>query len=78
MGQASKKPTRSEEEMIRLARKYIVTKEEIRKGEVITLKMLWIKRSGGGLEPKHLKEIIGKKAKMKIGKDETVTFDKVV
>jgi N-acetylneuraminate synthase/N,N'-diacetyllegionaminate synthase len=78
LGQASKKPTRSEEEMIRLARKYIVAKEEIRKGEVITLKMLSIKRSGGGLEPKHLKEIIGKKAKIKIGKDETVTFDKVV
>ena len=78
LGQASKKPTRSEEEMIRLARKYIVAKEEIRKGEVITLKMLAIKRSGGGLEPKHLKEIIGKKAKMKIGKDETVTYDKVV
>jgi N-acetylneuraminate synthase/N,N'-diacetyllegionaminate synthase len=78
LGQASKKPTRSEEEMIRLARKYIVAKEEIRKGEVITSKMLAIKRSGGGLEPKHLDEIIGKKAKMRIGKDETVTFDKVV
>jgi sialic acid synthase SpsE len=64
--------------MIRLARKYIVAKEEIRKGEVITSKMLAIKRSGGGLEPKHLNEIIGKKAKMRIGQDETVTFDKVV
>jgi N,N'-diacetyllegionaminate synthase len=78
LGYASKKPARSEEEMIRLARKYIVAETEIAKGKIITLEKLSIKRSGGILESKHLNEIVGKKAKKKIRKDETLTFDKVV
>jgi N,N'-diacetyllegionaminate synthase len=78
LGHASKKPAQSEEEMIRLARKYIVAETEIEKGEVITLDKLSIKRSDGVLESKYLNKIIGKKAKKKIREDEKVTFDKVV
>lgn len=78
LGHASKKPTQSEKEMIRLARKYIVAENDIAEGEVFTLKNLSIKRSGGGLDSKHLDKLIGRKAKSKIRKNEIITLKKVV
>ena len=78
LGNASKNPTKSEQEMIRLARKYIVANTFIEKGEIITLQKLSIKRSDGGLESKYLDKVVGKKAKDKINQDEKLTLDKVV
>lgn len=78
LGKSVKKPVKSEKEMIKLARKYIVAKKDIQKGDVITVDMLCIKRSGGGLEPKYLDKIIEKRAKARIEKDEPITFKKVI
>lgn len=78
LGRPVKKPVNSEKEMIALARKYIVAKEDIQKGDVITADILCIKRSGGGLEPKYLDKIIGKRAKARIEKDEPITSKKVI
>lgn len=78
LGSPVKKPVKSEREMIRLVRKYIVAKREIQRGEVIGADMLGIKRSGGGLEPKYLSSVIGKKARIRIGEDEPITFKKVI
>jgi N,N'-diacetyllegionaminate synthase len=77
LGKAAKKPTATEEEMIRLARKYIVAEMQIPKNTVISLGMLSIKRCGGGLDSKYLKDIVGKKANRTIKKDEAVTLEKV-
>jgi len=78
LGRPEKKPTKSEKEIIKLARKYIVAGKDIQKGDVIAADMLCVKRSGGGLEPKYLDKIIGKRAKSGIRKDEPITFEKVV
>jgi len=77
LGKPAKKPVKSEKEMITLARKYIVAKNDIQRGDVITMNMLCIKRSGGGLAPKYLDRIIGKRAKTRIEKEEPITFKKV-
>jgi len=78
LGNATKRPAKLEEEMIVLARKYIVAKDAIEEGDVITADMLCIKRSGGGLEPKYLDRIVGKRARKTIEKEEPITFEKVV
>jgi N-acetylneuraminate synthase/N,N'-diacetyllegionaminate synthase len=78
LGSPVKKPVPAEKEMIALMRKYIVAKKDIKRGCIITRDMLSIKRSGGGLEPKHLDEIIGKRAIANIRKDEAITFEKVM
>lgn len=78
LGKSVKKPVKAEKEMIALARKYIVAKNDIKKGAVIAADMLCIKRSGGGLEPKYLDKIIGKRARTWIEKEEPITFEKVV
>lgn len=78
LGSPIKNPVKSEKEMIKLARKYIVAKKDIQKGEIITEKLLCIKRSGGGLDSSHIGQIIGKRAKSKIAKDEPITLKKVI
>ena len=78
LGSPKKSPVKPEEEMIILARKYIVAKNVVEEGDVITSDMLCIKRSGGGLDPRCLGRIVGKRAKRRIEKDERITFEKVV
>jgi len=78
LGDGVKRPTESEEEMKKLVRKSIVARVRIPKGTVITEQMLSIKRPGTGLEPKYIKEVIGKRARKDIKPDEVVTFQKVV
>jgi sialic acid synthase SpsE len=78
LGSPKKGPVKPEEEMIMLARKYIVAKNVVEQGDVITSDMLCIKRSGGGLDPRYLDRIVGKRAKRRIEKDERITFEKVV
>jgi len=77
LGSSIKKPTKSEKEMIKLSRKYIIAAIDIPKGIIITKDMLSIKRSGGGLEPKNFYRIIGKKAKRIIKKNEIIDFNMV-
>ena len=57
----------TEEEKLYLKfRRSIYASKEIKKGEVLSEKNIKIIRPGYGLEPKYFKNIIGKKAKMKI------------
>jgi len=55
-------PTKEELEMRKLARKSIVTLQDIKKGEEFSENNLGIKRPGTGLEPVLFTEVIGKKA----------------
>ena len=70
LGSPDKKPTNSEKTTMKLVRKSIVAKKDIKKGKIITKDMLLIKRPGTGLEPVYIDKIIGKKAKCDISKDE--------
>jgi sialic acid synthase SpsE len=69
--------TRNELEWQPLVRKYIVAKSDIDKGEIIEEGKLAFKRTSMGLLPIDFKKILGKKAKVKIKKDEMITLDKI-
>jgi N-acetylneuraminate synthase/N,N'-diacetyllegionaminate synthase len=77
LGSFDKKPTESEKEIMKLVRKSIVAKQDIKKGLMIGRNMLIIKRPGTGLRPAELDKIIGKKANRKISKDEIFQLDMV-
>ncbi|HAV15446.1 MAG TPA: N-acetylneuraminate synthase [Candidatus Pacebacteria bacterium] len=62
MGSPTKKPTVSEQKTKKVARKSIVVRIMIRKGERITPRSLIIKRPGTGLASKYLPLVIGRKA----------------
>jgi N,N'-diacetyllegionaminate synthase len=72
LGSYTKKPTPSEKEIMRLVRKSIVAAHDIKKGVVLRRSMLDIKRPGTGLSPIHLQQLLGKKTKKQIKKDELI------
>ena len=63
--------------MIGLARKFIVATKNIKRGTIITKDMMSIKKSNGGLNPKHLNSLIGKKTIQNIEKDTSIHFEQV-
>jgi len=77
LGNGIKKPNPSEVEVAKVARKSLVAAIDIAPGTEITEKMITIKRPGTGILPKHLDQIIGKKTKEKIQKDELISWDKI-
>jgi N,N'-diacetyllegionaminate synthase len=78
LGDGIKKPTEDEERIKKVVRRSIVAKTEILKGTIITEDMLDFKRPGIGIEPRHLNEVVGRRAKKDIKPDELITFDKLV
>jgi sialic acid synthase SpsE len=60
-----------------LARRSIVAKALIARGDVFTRDNLKLSRPGSGLHPKHLKFLLGRKAKINIGKEDLVTWEMV-
>lgn len=77
LGNGIKEPTKGEEVIKKTIRRSVVAKMNIAKGTVITEKMLDLKRPGTGLEPKHLKKVVGKKAAKDMTPDELITFKKI-
>ncbi|KEI12875.1 hypothetical protein Z959_00600 [Clostridium novyi B str. ATCC 27606] len=75
LGNGIKTFTENEIDTMKVARKSIVAKNFIKKGEVITKDDLDYKRPGDGLSPKHYKYIVGKKASKDISIDTQVTLD---
>ncbi len=59
LGSEAKEPTESEVQMRLVARKSIVAKEYIRKGQVFSRENLTVKRPGSGISPMQWEEIIG-------------------
>ncbi|WP_457622714.1 N-acetylneuraminate synthase [Persephonella sp.] len=72
LGDGIKKPSRSEIKNIPVARKSIVAKRDIKKGEIFTEENLTVKRPGTGISPMRWNEIIGKKAPRDFKKDEII------
>lgn len=75
LGNGIKTFTENEIDTMKVARKSIVAKNFIKKGELITKDDLDYKRPGDGLSPKYYKYIIGKKASKDISIDTQVTLD---
>jgi N,N'-diacetyllegionaminate synthase len=59
LGSAIKKPSKSELQNIKIARKSIVAKKDIKQGEIFSENNLAIKRPGNGISPLRWDEIIG-------------------
>ena len=72
MGNEEKKPAASEIKNIVIARKSIVAKGDIKKGEVFTEENITIKRPGSGISPMKWYEILGKKAIRDFEEDELI------
>ena len=72
LGSAEKKPSPSEMGNITVARKSIVAKRDILKGEVFTEDNITTKRPGDGLSPMRWHEVLGQKAKRDFKADEKI------
>lgn len=77
LGDGIKTLTAEEEENKKLVRRSIVAKVDIAESEIIAEEMLETKRPAGGIEPKYLDKVIGKKATRPIKSGEKVTFNKI-
>ena len=58
-------------------RKCIYAKKDIKKGSIITDKMIQIKGPGGGILPKYLEIILGRKATSEIKKDHPIMWKNI-
>jgi N,N'-diacetyllegionaminate synthase len=72
LGDGIKNPSKSELKNKEIARKSIVAKKDIRKGEVFSEDNLTVKRPGNGISPMRWDEIIGKVASKDYKKDELI------
>ena len=72
MGGGEKKPSSSETKNISVARKSIVAKMSIKKGELFTEENLTVKRPGTGISPMRWDTVIGKVASSDYGMDDLI------
>lgn len=74
MGTGIKEPSKSEIKNIDIARKSIVAREAINKGDMLTEKNLAVKRPGTGLSPMMWFDVIGKMAIKNFEEDEFIVL----
>lgn len=72
LGSAEKEPSPSEQKNIPVARKSLVARRAIRRGELFTAENLAVKRPGTGLSPMHYPKLLGTKAVRDFGEDELI------
>jgi len=72
LGTGEKKPVESEKKNMIVARKSIIAKRRIKKGEVLTEDNLAVKRPGNGISPMRWFELIGKTAIEDFEEDELI------
>ncbi|MER3407316.1 MAG: N-acetylneuraminate synthase [Nitrososphaera sp.] len=75
LGTAEKKPVPREHKMRAYARKSITCIRDIRKGARIAAQDIAILRPGGGMEPKHFDELVGRVAQVNIRQGQQITPD---
>ena len=74
-GDGVKRPAASEEVTRRNNRKSIVMQRAIRAGEPLTAAHLAVKRPGYGIPPKHLDELVGRRARRDLDADEVLIWE---
>ncbi len=77
LGDGLKKPTKTETDIAAVARKSLVASINISKGTIITKDMIDIKRPGTGMKPSRLKDVIGKRARENIRRDDVLQEDMI-
>jgi N,N'-diacetyllegionaminate synthase len=78
LGDGVKRVTESEKGVREAARRSVVAAIDIKAGTMITPEMLDVKRPGTGIEPKMIDEIVGRRAKRLIKRDELIAWDSLV
>lgn len=73
-GDGLKKPSESELKNIEIARKSIVAKKSINKGEVFTENNITVKRPGNGISPMLWDDIVGKTANKDFKEDDLISL----
>lgn len=73
-GSGFKEPSESEAKNRAIARKSIVAKKEIFKGEIFSAENITVKRPGGGISPMQWDEVVGKSASQNFGLDELISL----
>lgn len=77
LGDGIKRPSVSELDTARVARKSIVSQVDIPAGTTIDAGMLAIKRPGTGIPPRELKRVIGRTAQVAIPADTVINWEMV-
>lgn len=72
LGNGLKKPSLSELKNIKIVRKSIVAKIDIKKGDIFSKKNLITKRPGNGISPMYWDKLVGKKSTRKFKKDDLI------
>ena len=72
LGSSIKKPSKSEMPNMQIARKSIVAKMDIKKGEILSEEKITIKRPGNGINPMQWDEIVGTIATKDYNEDELI------
>ena len=72
LGRGEKKPTPSESGIVEAARKRIVARTDIRKGQPFTEENLTVKRPGTGISPMRWYELLGRRAGRDYREDEVL------
>ena len=67
--------TNSEKKNFLLVKKYLVAKQNIKKGEKFTLNNITSKRTGGGIEAKKFQKVINKRANKKFKIDQIISIN---
>jgi N-acetylneuraminate synthase/N,N'-diacetyllegionaminate synthase len=75
LGTGIKIPTKQELETKDIVRKSLVAAKYIPENTVITQDMIVIKRPGTGIPPKEFGNILGKKTKIPLRKDELISYE---
>lgn len=77
MGNGKKEPSESEKKNIKVVRKSIVAKCEIKEGEMFSEENLTTKRPGTGISPMKWYELIGKRAKRDFEADQLIVKEEM-
>jgi N,N'-diacetyllegionaminate synthase len=72
LGSGIKKPSNSESKNINIARKSIIAKSLIKKGEIFTENNITIKRPGSGISPMQWDKVIGTRSQKDYKEDELI------
>lgn len=77
LGKSEKVPCQREDEMRVLARRSLVVRRPMSKGEVFTIDKINLLRPAQGLPPSFWSKVLGKKANRNLAEGEVLTMDKV-
>ena len=75
LGSGTKKPSKHELPNIQIARKSIVAKTDIKKGEILSEKNITTKRPGGGISPMRWDDVLGSKSTKNYKKDALISIN---